>query len=168
MRILVLVMAAAFSVGSCTRNPSPMLAPPDAPVAAETRAAVVPSAARPMAGGGDVGASLIQLEVDVTSSGGGEDEPRVWRVTARTPSGEELVANTRAIQLSARAARSSDGTIVVDRLSVAFELIESTVRSLVLQDGERTIILEETDPALGSVTIAVTAAMNRGSVRPRP
>ena len=159
MRILALVMAAAFSVGSCVSSPPPRLAP-DAPVAPATRAAVAPSADEPTAGGGDAGASLIQLEVDVTASGGGEDEPRVWRVIARTPSGEELVATTRAIQLSARAARSSDGTILVDRLSVAFELIESTVRSLVLRDGARTIILEDTDPALGSVTIAVTAATN--------
>lgn len=159
--------AAAFSVGSCVGR-SPAALAPDAPVVPETRTAFPPVAAEPTAGRSDTGASLIQLEVDVTASGGGEDEPRVWRVSARAPSGEELVATTRAIQLSATPTRSSDGAIILGHLRVAFDVIESTARGLVLRDGQRTVILEETDPAHGSVTIAVTAVTNGGGGRPRP
>ena len=159
MRILALVTVAVFSVGSCVSSPSPALAP-DAPVVPEARPAALPRAAEPTAGRGDTGASLIQLEVDVTASGGEADEPQVWRVSARAPSGQELVATTRAIQLTAQADRSSDGVILLDHLHVAYEHLESTVRGLVVQDGERTVILEETDPTHGSVTIAVTAATN--------
>ena len=75
-----------------------------------------------------------KLEIDVTASGG-EGEPRVWRVNARAPSGEELAATTRAIQLSATAARSSDGAILLDRLHVAYEHIESTVRAWSFRTG---------------------------------
>ena len=166
MRILALVTAAAFSVGSCVSSPLPALAP-DAPVVPEAGAAFQPGTAEPTAGRGDADASLIQLAIDVTASGA-EGEPRVWRVSAGAPSGEELVATTRAIQLSATAVRSSDSAILLDHLHVAYEHIESTVRGLVVQDGERTVILEETDPARGSVTIGVTATVNPGSGRRRP
>ena len=121
-------------------------------------------------------APLIQLEVDVTASGGGEgtgeNERRTWGLIAKVPSGEQLGAIvTRAIDLVATASRSSDGVIVLDYLRVTAHdpthspgvktesawVIESTVRGLALQDGERTVILETTDPANGSVAIAVTA-----------
>lgn len=114
-------------------------------------------------------APLIQLEVVVTASGGGEEtgesERRTWRVAARALSGEPFSAATGAIRLSATASRSSEGTIVLDGLNVATYHSdpargvenESTVRSLALQDGERTVVLEATAPANGSFTIAVTA-----------
>lgn len=84
--------------------------------------------------------------------------------------------STGAIQLSATASRSSDGAIVLDHLRVAYVSgppldnrdlggIVSTVEGLALREGERTVILEATDGAHGSVTIAVTAA-NRTSARP--
>ena len=113
-------------------------------------------------------APLIQLEVVVTASGGGEgtgeSERRTWRAAARAPSGEPFSAATGATRLSATASRSSEGKIVLDDLSVTTFYsdparlgIESSVRSLALQDGERTVVLEATAPVNGSFTLAVTA-----------
>ena len=168
------VLALAVAVGVAAGGP------------ARARAAQQETAAEPAAGRGDAGASLIQLEVVVTASGGGEgtgeNERRTWRISTRTPSGELLNATTGAIELSATASRSRDGAIVLDHLSVtaydsgAYDSVPRNIRSavqgLALQDGERTVIMEATDPANGSVTIAVTAAalepagQRAGSVAP--
>ncbi len=128
------------------------------------RAAQQETAAEPAAGRGDAGASRIQLEVVVTASGGGEGTVRTWRVTTRAFGGPHDRTRTRAIDLSAAAHRSSDGAIVLDFLGITAsdptentQVINSMVRDLVLIDGERTVVLEATDPANGSVTIAVTA-----------
>ncbi len=128
------------------------------------RAALQETAAEPAAGRGDAGASRIQLEVVVTASGGGEGTVRTWRVTTRAFGGPHDRTQTRAIDLSAAAHRSSDGAIVLDFLGITAsdptentQVINSIVRDLVLIDGERTVVLEATDPANGSVTIAVTA-----------
>ena len=88
------------------------------------------------------------------------------------PSGEQFGVNHHpSLDLVATVSRSSDGAIVIDHLHVtahdpahspglktesAWD-IESTVRGLALQDGERTVILEMTAPANSSVAIAVTA-----------
>ena len=108
-------------------------------------------------------APLIQLEVDVTASGGGEgtgeNERRTWGLIAKVPSGEQLGAIvTRAIDLVATASRSSDGAIVLDHLRVtAHDPTHSpgvkTESAWVIEST----ILETTDPANGSVAIAVTA-----------
>lgn len=114
-------------------------------------------------------APLIQLEVDVTASGGGEETGengrRTWRVTAR-PLGSLNEITTGTIDLSANAPRSSDGAIVLDFLRITARdptentlVINSSIRDLVLRDGERTVILEANYPVHGSVTIAVTAAV---------
>ena len=132
--------------------------------AGTARAAQQETAAEPAAGRGDAGASRIQLQVVVTASGGGEGTVRTWRVTTRAFGGpREGTHQTRAIDLSAAAHRSSDGAIVLDFLSITArdptentQVISSMVRDLVLRDGERTVVLEATDPA-NSVTIAVTA-----------
>ncbi len=120
--------------------------------------------------------SLIQLEVNVTASGGGEGTGentgrRTWRFSAKVPAG--LVDVTAGLaSLFAMVSRSSDGAVVFDNLRVSVyrptinpDLGEGAgqlghrleVRGLVLQDGERTVVLESADPANGSVTIAVTA-----------
>jgi len=133
--------------------------------AGTARSAQQETAAEPAAGRDDAGASRIQLEVVVTASGGGEGTVRTWRVTTRAFGGpHEGTHQTRAIDLSAAAHRSSDGAIVLAFLSITArdptentQVINSIVRDLVLRDGERTVVLEATDPANGSVTIAVTA-----------
>jgi TonB family protein len=136
--------------------------------AGTARAAQQKSAVEPPAGRGDAGASLIQLEVVVTASGGGEGTVRTWRVTTTTRDGPSDRTSddtaTGAIDLSAAAHRSSDGAIILDFLRITARdptentlVLTSTVRDLVLRDGERTVVLEATDPN-GSVTLAVTAA----------
>ena len=94
---------------------------------------------------------------------GGEGTVRTWRVTTRAPGGPRDGIGTGAIDLSAAAHRSSDGAIVLDFLRITARdptentlVLTSTVRDLVLRDGERTVVLEATDPNR-SVTLAVTA-----------
>ena len=119
---------------------------------------------------------LIQFEVNVTASGGGEGAGentgrRTWSFSAKAPAGLVDVT-TELASLFAMVSRSSDGAVVFDNLRVsvyrptinpdlgkvpASLVIDSRFEGLVLQDGERTFVLELADPANGSVTLAVTA-----------
>ncbi|MCY4660314.1 MAG: hypothetical protein OXF93_10960 [Acidobacteria bacterium] len=123
--VLALVLAMGLAAGS----------------AGTARAGQQETTAEPAAGRGNAGASRMQLEVVVTASGGGEGTVRTWRVTTRAFGGPRGGTQTKAIDLSAAAHRSSDGAIVLDFLSITAhyptentQVISSMVRDLVLSD----------------------------------